>query len=222
MKPCFNLLSLTAVVAAISVPSQAAPIAIVNADFEDGGPVGAGFPQATSWGGEARLTSHASFRNESALFGGGDNFVFNTGDDPVAEQTLVATYTADTVYTISANINYGGSDVGVDALLELGYDNGGGFVSLGLTTVDMNALNTANGGNPADGTAWALATAGGVEVLAGNAAIGEQIIVRIAASPGAQGLWFDNVSLDGSLVPEPSSLAILGLGGLLIARGRRG
>lgn len=221
MISCFKLLGLT-VVAALAVPSQAAPIAIVNADFEDGGPVGGGFPQVSGWGGEARNTSHASFRNESALFGGGDNFVFNTGDDPASEQTLVATYIADTVYTLAANINYGGTDVFVDALLELGYDNGGGFVSLGSTTIDMGAMNTTNGGNAADGTGWALGTADGVEVLAGNAAIGEQIIIRIAAVAAIQGLWFDTVTLDGSPVPEPGSLALLCLGGLLIARRRRG
>lgn len=35
------------------------------------------------------------------------------------------------------------------------------------------------------------------------------------------GYWLDNISVDGTLVPEPSSLALLGLGGLAMMRRRR-
>ena len=55
---------------------------------------------------------------------------------------------------------------------------------------------------------------------------GESVTIRLAFSGGTvsntdQKTYLDNVAYTGTEVPEPGSLALLGLGGLLIARRRR-
>ena len=49
---------------------------------------------------------------------------------------------------------------------------------------------------------------------------GEQLGIALIGSSGIQVIW-DNVRLDITPVPEPSSLALLGLGGLCVLRRRR-
>lgn len=56
---------------------------------------------------------------------------------------------------------------------------------------------------------------------------GESATFRLAFTGGTptnndQHTYLDNVAISGSIVPEPGSLALLGFGGLLIARRRKG
>ena len=49
-----------------------------------------------------------------------------------------------------------------------------------------------------------------------------ELIIGFNVDDSTDDYIIDNVSFDGTAVPEPGSLALLGLGGLLIARRRRG
>ncbi len=188
---------------------------ITNADFEANGP---GFVQATAWTGTntARVGDHASFRNQSALAlssdgvtDGAAHFAFTQGTTGPAEQTLTTVFVADFTYTLSSNSNYGNNDQS-GIIYDVGYDAGAGFVSLGSTTV---AQNSGSGG-----TSWARTSSDPTTVAAGDAAIGENIIIRIQ-SDRDQGVWFDNVELDA--VPEPSSALLLSLAALATLGRRR-
>lgn len=83
----------------------------------------------------------------------------------------------------------------------------------GGTYVDLSAANVANNRND------------GLQIisidLSGAAYQGiTSIDFRFAATGG--GIEWTNIDLNGEVVPEPSALSLLGLGGLLIARRRRG
>jgi hypothetical protein len=58
-------------------------------------------------------------------------------------------------------------------------------------------------------------------VTTGSALIGQDLRLRFT-SPSSGYAGFDTITGDFEAVPEPGSLALLGLGGLLVARRRRG
>ena len=186
--------------------------AIVNPSFESPGGSGS-FPQADDWGGQATTALHASF-GPGAFTDAGASFAFNNPGQPDATQTLVDTFAADTTYTFKSYSTSSGTNNDIQFLI--GYDSGGGFIQLAEATYDLNAFTTS----------WELLD--GVTYSTGSVGseLGEQIIVRISGvntgSGNSSAVWFDNVSLTSVPVPEPGSLALLGLGGLLVFRRQRG
>jgi len=144
---------------------------------------------------------------------------------------IVEKGSSNDVHTFTITIpDLGGQTVNLTNLSfdfgEVGPDNGAPTWTissdLGGGTITPNTANGDGTGNwNTDSASLALAgTFSGlnntsVTFTLSNAAGGNN-------NTNTWGTWIDNVTLTGEVVPEPGSLALMGLGGLLIARRRRG
>ncbi|MFK7789134.1 MAG: PEP-CTERM sorting domain-containing protein [Phycisphaeraceae bacterium] len=98
-----------------------------------------------------------------------------------------------------------GSNTTVDPLRDASFDLTIGESSWDLTTASQGAVVYSTTG---------LATFDG-------ASHADLAYIEITSFGTGFGMVFDNIQVEGTLVPEPSSLALLGLGGLAMLRRRR-
>lgn len=219
---------LTAAVLALSATSiSAAPIAVPNFSFEaqvlGSGGANAGSP--TDWvlsgGGGVYHPNGSNFTAVGPLAAPGDGNQYayletatgNPGTVTLTSAASLATVVAGTTYTLTAAIGHRNFDAAGgrrpdDYKIELLVDG---------APVATNTLSDAHTNIPS-GT-WVDLSTG---FTAG--ASGGSLTIRLSHSSDdatfRQGAY-DNIRLDGTVVPEPGSLALIGLGGLLIARRRR-
>jgi hypothetical protein len=138
------------------------------------------------------------------------------GGQALVTTGISETVTAGTTYTLT--FNYGG-----DRSTTANYE----VYLLGGTEILGSAINSFSGSQTLTLTDSIVFTA-----TAGHAALGETLRIRLDAGPGGIGvpggmsdfrndIVYDNVVLTAVAVPEPTTTALLGLGGLALILRRR-
>jgi hypothetical protein len=225
------LLGLSATLAAGS--AEAAPVLL--AGFNNAGVDTGRTGSTTISANEAFTGINAEFFGEArgTNFGSGDGFYGGTSFVAPSFDAGDYSFRANVANTFTITNNTGGvitlDQVSFDVHecdnanddIELVYVSGdlaGVTNGTVINTVDgINVTETRNGGDYADFD-WSLAALADQTLADGESAVFSLKSVTLSSSLTS----LDNIGFIGSVVPEPGSLALLGLGGLLIARRRRG
>lgn len=212
-------LALTTAAALFAATSAvAAPIALTNAGLETN--ASAQFGSIDDWGPNGGWGLHSGFANPGYNAGTmGNNFGFySAGTAEYVLQATGVTIAAGTNYSVNLGaVTGGGNDTGTVAYV-LAYVNPGEDVSDGVDPGEFTVFASAT---QVVGDPWVAGT--GLTSTATGAAIGQELLVGLGsgAEGGDNDIWFDNFTADASPVPEPGSLALIGLGGLALLRRRR-
>ena len=141
------------------------------------------------------------------------NYAMAILDDTYSPHTTT-TLAANTVYTLTIDVGDRTDQVFGGGEIRLGY--GGTGVAGDLGTNLLSATSVVNP-TPSDG-GWVIWTST-FETGATPAGLGQAL--RIEFVSGGTQTVIDNVRLDASAVPEPTTTALLGLGGLALILRRR-
>ncbi|XAL99058.1 PEP-CTERM sorting domain-containing protein [Phycisphaeraceae bacterium D3-23] len=214
----------TALALAASAPLCATGAILV--DYDDG--VAGGGHDAAVLAGDMTGLTDASFTPWVSLGTGAPQFRTNNAQGVGSANNYVATLDRilgiDTGYTIQAGDSFDmefswrdaanwDADDTMRLVLFYTADN-----TIGGTATDIATLDS--GGRVSTST-WETESASGV-ALSDAGAVGNTLFARLESN-SAQGEFsrVDNIYIDVSPVPEPGSLALLGLGGLTLLRRRR-
>jgi len=190
----------------LTATALASPIALTNADIENN--VTGQFGGIASWGPNGGWAAHSGFArpNNETL---GLNFGFYSAQTTEkVGQITGEIFQPNMTYNFKSWANGGGDSAGV-VPYQIGYAETAGdistFVALATATYEV-------------GEAWAELDGVTYTTGASGPEIGANLIVRLGdgAAGGLTDIWFDNFS--ASVVPEPASLLLIGLAGLVLRR----
>ena len=178
---------------------------------------GAGVGGINNLGGNWTEISSASARG---FFGSPNRGLIGdgVGDTFSAEQILGASIATNTAYSLTVDIGFMQSGAGItgDYLIQLGTSNSGIFTM--LAELDSSLTQTSTGEFfMADGNTSQVQ----IDLETGEVVSGDQLAIRLTKEDTATFFGFDEVGLTFAAVPEPSSAALFGLGGLALALRRR-
>jgi hypothetical protein len=209
--------------------ANAATVIVGNHSFEDDGAGSGGGISKAPWMRSGGTSNNISIQEYSGLGTSIDpvpdgsatsHYTNSTGDN--IYQVLVATLAANTTYTLKVDVGDRNNLTAQAGSINLGYvsatptgDNDYGLNLLSATVV--NDTVPVNGAGANDGwETWESTFTTG----AAPTGLGQALRIELVTSAGVQTLW-DNVRLDAETVPEPSTTALLGLGGLALILRRR-
>lgn len=199
--------------AAFAAFGYADPLALVNGDIETNST--AEFGHIDGWGPNGGWAQHAGFPapNNGSL---GLRFGFYSAGltETVGQIVSGTTLQAMTTYHFWSWAYKGGDDFGT-----LPYQIGYAAVDNDLTS--FVALATA-AYNIDGATQWNELAGVTYTTGATGAELGKQLIVRFGrgADGGNSDIWFDNLQGTATAVPEPATMAVLGLGAAALLRRR--
>lgn len=198
----------------IGAATVAQALTLVNADIETN--ASAQFGAIDGWGPNGGWALHSGFP-APGNGGLGNSFGFYSAGTLETVGQIVAGHTiqANTTYKFWGWVYTGGDGLGV-VPFQLGYaataDDLSSFVGLATNAINIDAA-----------ASWAEVDGVSYDTGAAGAELGKQLIVRFGAGAdgGATDIWFDNLQASATPVPEPATMAVLGLGAAALLRRRK-
>jgi len=196
---------------------------ILNPSFEVDDVANGAFTNglATGWDTAGNVTGTQDFNTESPTATNGEqhgvvSFQTFGGSDTSLSQLTPYIITAGETYTLTVDVGQVSDFTGSEATISL-Y---GSTLGLGTALSNTNGTALQAGIGPGSGAYLVDQTITYTALASGDPFAGQQLGILFLNSAGTQTL-FDNVRLDIVAVPEPSSAALLGLGGLSLIFRRR-
>jgi len=201
-----------------STSAHAATLAIVNPSFEDDdAPDNSFLSVAAGWTLVGNPTGTQDFNDgQSPQPTDGEQHGFASFQPASLSQLTTHAISAGETYTLTVDVGQLTNFSGSEATIYL-FGSTAGF---GTPLANVNGTAQQAGIAPASGAYLLDQTVTYTALASGDPFEGQQIGIALVNSVGTQTL-FDNVRLEAVGVPEPSSLALLGLGGLALLRRKR-
>ncbi len=215
-----QMMLLMAVVSLISAVSYAAPVMVYNAGFEepalaDGGAVGylGGGDTIPYWPSSTATGSYLQVIDPDAAYPlqatEGENIAYVNGGILMWQD--LAPIQDNTIYTVTVDLG-----AHPDVFPQYAWSNVGFFAGANHS----NLLKQVQFGSATNNTEIPTGSFGTFSMSwdsTGSAFVGQALKLNF----NSDRVWYDNVRVDATLIPEPATIALLGLSGLTLIKKRK-